>query len=102
MLIQLWFTFQGCILKGARLVCANLEGCILRRCDMEAGAKYFTNLESANLKGAELEGSLMGGVNLRVATLKNANMQNCYLRLADLAGADLEVEKNNLIQLFIV
>lgn len=58
---------------------------------MEAGAKFFTNLESANLKGAELDGSLMGGVSLRVATLKNANMQNCYLRQADLAGADLEV-----------
>ncbi|XP_022670291.1 BTB/POZ domain-containing protein KCTD9-like isoform X2 [Varroa jacobsoni] len=81
---------ESCILKGARLVCANLEGCTLRRCDMEAGAKFFTNLESANLKGAELDGSLMGGVSLRVATLKNANMQNCYLRQADLAGADLE------------
>lgn len=44
----------------------------------------------------------MGGVNLRVATLKNANLQNCDLRAAVLAGADLEVNKYQLLFIYLV
>ncbi|CAN8028639.1 unnamed protein product [Ixodes persulcatus] len=81
---------RGCILVGAKMLCANMEGAILRSCNMEDPAGNSANLEGVNLKNANLEGSQMAGVNLRVATLKNANLQNCHLRQAILAGADLE------------
>lgn len=77
-------------LLGVKSLCANMEGAMLRNCNLKDPAGSRANMEGVNLKGANLEGSDMGGVNLRVANLKNANMQNCDLRAAVFAGADLE------------
>ncbi|XP_035891410.1 BTB/POZ domain-containing protein KCTD9 [Anopheles stephensi] len=76
---------EGAKLHSVMASCADLQGAILKGCDLTR-----CSLESANMKGATLEGSTMDGVSLRVANLKSANMRNCTLYDADMAGANLE------------
>lgn len=82
---------DGAQLLGVKGLCANMESASLKNCNFKDPAGSRANMEGVNLKGANLEGSDMGSVNLRVATLKDAILKNCDLRMAVLAGADLEV-----------
>ncbi len=73
-----WLTEDDSLLKGARLMHANLEG---------AGLSW-ANLQAANLSGANLRGAHLWKANLQGAQLQSAKLQEAVLQKANLQRAD--------------
>jgi len=81
---------QGCDLRQAGLVFANLEEADLSQANLSQANLSQATLSNADLRGANLAGAVLYGANLYNADLTGADLRGADLRGAYLGGAKLD------------
>lgn len=81
---------QGCDLREAGLVLADLSEVNLSRANLSGANLNRVNFDNANLNGANLAGAILFGANLTGADLRGADLRSADLRDAVLTGARLD------------
>lgn len=107
-----WLVGEKGLLKGTKLVGANLATADLRyanlaktdlfhanlqhaqllKADLQESHMLYAKLQQANLCSAELQGAYLWGANLQGAKLWCANLQGAILQGANMEGAELVME----------
>lgn len=86
---QGWLEGEDGLLRGVRLMRANLQGANLFKANLEGADLSFADLEGANLAIINLHRATSLHVDLQRANLGGANLQRADLRYANFAGAFL-------------
>ncbi len=80
-------------LRGAKLICTNLNGADLHDADLSGAKLIKADLCFANLRGAKLIKADLCSANLNGASLSSADFRRASLSYADLSRADLSYAK---------